>query len=109
MATAAEALIRHLISSQVDNPDHIHLISPLTQSYELLMAAAVELTSRPRADIERDVKATRSRIESYRPLVAEVVRQRDKANRFERALNEIAYEHPVEPERIARQAIGDEP
>ena len=88
---------------------HIHLISPLTQSYELLMAAAEELTGRPRADIERDVKATRSRIEGYRPLVAEVVRQRDKANRYERALNEIAYEHPAEPERVARRALGDEP
>lgn len=42
------------------------------------------------------------------PIVSEAERQRDKAERYERALNEIAYEHPADPTRVARVAIGDE-
>lgn len=105
----AKALVKHLISAQIDNADHIHLISPLTQSYELLLDAASELFGRPRGEIEATIKAERAKIESYRPLVAEVKRQRDKAERYERALGEIAYEHPTSERDVARRALGDEP
>lgn len=105
---AARELVRHLVASQVDNPDHIHMISPLTQSYELLFQAAESMFGRPRADIERSVRDQREAIKKYRPLVAEVVRQRDDAARYRRALNEIAYDHPSDPERVARRALGDD-
>lgn len=106
--TKAKALIKHLITAQIDNPDHIHLIAPLTQSYDLLLDAAADLFVQPRADIERQIKEQRAKIESYRPLVPEVCRQRDKAERYERALNEIAYDHPASERDVARRALGDE-
>lgn len=108
MSDAARNLVRHLIRAQTDNPDHIHLISKFTETHELLLAAAAELFGKPAADIEAQIDNQRAEIKSYRPLVAEVTRQRDKAERYERALNEIAYEHPADPARVARLAIGDE-
>lgn len=107
--TAAKALVRHLIRAQVDEPDHIHLISPLTQSYALLLAAAEELFGQPRADIEKQIKSQRSEVLSYRPLIAQVVRWRDEAERYERALNHIAYECPDNPTGTARAALGGPP
>ena len=106
--TAATKLVRHLLSAQVDNPDHIYLISPLTQSHELLLAAAEELLGIPAADIQAKIKEQRAKIESYRPLVAHVVRWREEAERYQRALSEIAYDHPAEPRTVARRALGDE-
>lgn len=104
----AKALVRHLIRCQTDNPDHIYLISPLTETHELLLAAAEELFGQPAAEIEAQIDKQRADIESYRPLVAEVERQRDKAERYERALNEIAYDHPASERDVARKALGDE-
>lgn len=104
----AKQLVRHLISCQIDNPDHIQLIAPLTQSYGLLLAAAEELFGQPCDEIEARFEAERAKIKSYRPLVAEVNRQRDKAVKYERALSEIAYEHPASPVAVALVALGDE-
>jgi hypothetical protein len=107
MSDKAKALVKHLISAQIDNPDHIHLIAPLTQSYDLLLGAASELFGQPADEIERQFEEQRAKIESYRPLVAEVDKQRDKAERYERALNEIAYDHPESARDVARRALGD--
>lgn len=109
MSDAARNLVRHLIRAQTDNPDHIHLISKFTETHSLLLLAAEELFGKPAADIEAQIAKQRAEIESYRPLVADAVRQRDKANRYERALNEIAYDYPADPARVARVAIGDDP
>lgn len=105
----AKALVKHLISAQIDNPDHIYLISPHTQSHELLIAAAAELFGKPASEIQETIRVERTKIESYRPLVSEVERQRDKAERYERALGEIAYEYPSSERDVARRALGDEP
>lgn len=104
----AKALVKHLISAQIDNPDHIYLISPLTQSHELLLAAAEELFCQPMIEIKAQIDKQRAEIEKYRPLVAEVNRQRDKAERYERALDKIAYDHPASAIGVARAALGDE-
>lgn len=109
MSDAARKLVRHLVRAQTDNPDHIYLISPLTETHELLLAAAEELFGKPAADIKAQIDRQRAEIESYRPLVPEAVRQRDKAERYERALNEIAYDHPSSERDVARRALGDEP
>lgn len=109
MSDAARNLVRHLIRAQTDNPEHIHLISRLTETHSLLLLAAEELFGKSAASILSQIDKQRAEIESYRPLIAEVVRQRDKASRYEQALNEIAYDHPTDPARIARLAIGDEP
>ena len=106
--SASSQLVRHLISAQIDNPDHIYLISPGTQSYALLLRAAEELDGKPAADIEAQIEERRAAIEEYRPLVAEVERLREELARYERALNEIAHEHPAEPGEVARRALGGE-
>lgn len=108
MTRAARKLVQHLVQCQTDNPDHIYLISPLTETHRLLLAAAEELFGKPAADIEAQIDKQRAEIESYRPLVPEVVRQRGKAERYERALNEIAYDHPASERDVARCALGDE-
>ena len=109
MTDKAKALVKHLIAAQIDNPDHIHLIAPLTQSYELLLDAAAEIYEQPRPEIEKRIRRERAEIERYRPLTAEVTRQRDKAERYERALHEIAYEAPAFAQVVARRALGDAP
>jgi len=104
--------VRHLVAAQIDNPDHIYLISPGTQSHELLLAAAAEVYGLTAADIRSRIKARRAEVESHHPMVAAVVRVRDEAARYERALDVIAYGSPAEPRDVARRALGalaDEP
>jgi hypothetical protein len=108
VSDTARKLVRHLIQAQIDNPDHIHLICPLTETHSLLLLAAEELFGKPAADIEAQIDKQRAEIESYRTLVAGEVRQRDKAEKYERALNEIAYDHPASGRDVARKALGDE-
>lgn len=103
--SAAKALVRHLLRCQVDNPDHIALIDPLTETHSLLMSAAEDVFGESAASLIDRIEAERAKIESYRPLVAEVDRQRDKADRYERALSTIAYDHPIDPTEAARAAL----
>lgn len=103
--SATRALVRHLIKCQVDNADHIYLISPLTETHALLLAAAEEVYGGPIDAVVSQIEASRADIERYRPLESQVERWRSKAERYERVLSTIAYGHPDDPTEIARAAI----
>lgn len=104
--TNTEKLIRHLIRCQTDNPEHIYHIAPLTETHELLYAAASDVLGRPAKDIEREVLDQRAKIESYRSLEPRETGLKHRCSKYEDALNAIGYENAADPSSIAREALG---
>lgn len=104
---ACNALVRHLLSRLVDDPEFIDCSGKLTRTYELLMDAAIALhPSEVRSVIEQRIRREREAIRKYRSL--DSFRQRAEAERDElrEKLKRIAEDYGLDEDAMRAIARG---
>jgi hypothetical protein len=104
---ACNALVRHLLSRLVDDPEFIECSGRLTRTYELLMDAAIALhPSEERTSIERRILDERSAILKYRPLLSYRVRAEQERDELRALLVCIAEDYTLDEHSMRALARG---
>lgn len=105
---AAKALVSHLISRLIDDPEYIDCSGRHTRTYELMLDAATELfPSEKRDEIERRIVEERNAIKKYRPLESHRSRAESERDQLRVLLVKIAEDYTLDEaamREIARSA-----